>query len=131
MPENIGVEEVIAHAAQSKILEVPVHVDLQDGHMMQVMALVDMGSYVSFIRQEVLEQLGPHLLQNLTPFKPRVQRISGEVIPVRGSLSLMCSIAGCIMVHEFMMAWIVKCKNRATGNGFPLPPKSCVGLLDW
>ena len=73
--------------------------DLRDRYMMQVMALIDTSSNISFMGQEVLEKLAPHLLQNLVPFERRVQSISGEIVPVQGSLSLMCSIAGRTMVH--------------------------------
>ena len=52
-------DEVIICAAQSEIMEVAVHVDLRDGYMMQVMALIDTGSNISFMGQEVLEKLAP------------------------------------------------------------------------
>ena len=104
IPESALPDEVIICAAQSEIMEVAVHVDLRDGYMMQVMALIDTGSNISFMGQEVLEKLAPHLLQKLVPFARRVQGISGEVVPVKGSLSLMCSIAGRTMVHEFVIA---------------------------
>ena len=52
--------KVKVHDAQLKIIEVAVHVDLRDGYMMKVMALID----ISFMRQEFLEKLAPHLLQN-------------------------------------------------------------------
>ena len=74
--------------------------------MMQVMALIDTGSNISFMGQEVLEKLAPHL-QKLVPFARRVQGISGEVVPVKGSISLMCSIAGRTM-HEFVVAKIAE-----------------------
>ena len=60
--------------------------------MMQVMALIDTASNISFMEQEVLEELTPHLLRKLVPFAKRVQRISEEVVSVKGSLSLKCSI---------------------------------------
>ena len=101
-------EEIIVRVIQSDLIQVAVQVDLKDGYMMQIMALIDTGSNISFMGQEVLEELAPHLLQKLVPFAKRVQGISGEVVPVKGSLSLACSIAGRTMVHEFVVAKIAE-----------------------
>ena len=65
---------------------VPNHVDLQDGYIIQVMGLVDTGSNVSFLSQDVLERMAPHLLKWMTPFCRRVQGISGEAVIVGGKV---------------------------------------------
>ena len=39
--------------------------------MMLIMALIDTGSNIRFMGQEILEELAPHLLQKLVPFEKR------------------------------------------------------------
>ena len=108
MIEGTSPEEIIIYAIQTGRIEVAVHVDLKDGNMMQIMALVDTGSSISFMNQTVLEEVGSRLLQDTVPFAKRVVGISGEVVPVKGSLSLTCSIAGRTIVHEFIIAEIAE-----------------------
>ena len=50
-------EEIIICVIELDLIEVAVNIDLKDGYMMQVMALIDTGSNISFMGQE----LAPHL----------------------------------------------------------------------
>ena len=52
-------EETVIRAVQTETLEVPIHIDLQDGYIMQVMGLVDRGSNASFLSQNLLELMPP------------------------------------------------------------------------
>ena len=85
------------------MLEVPIHVDLQDGYIMQVMGLVDAEYNASFLSQEFLECMVPHLLKQMTPFCQRVQGIMGEAIAVTGKGTMPCRIAKKCLVYEFVV----------------------------
>ena len=52
-------DQIIVGAIQTEILEVPIQIDLQNGYVLQVMGLVNTGSTVSFLVQNLYWSVRP------------------------------------------------------------------------
>ena len=108
MEEDKEIETQIVQLVRRETLLTWVKVDLLDGSVMEVEAVVDTGSVLSFLSAQALRTCSPALLKQVESCAVRVHGISGEDIDVLGTLTLPCVVAERAVCHKFVVAEIVE-----------------------
>jgi len=80
-----------------------IELDFYLGGLIEIEAILDTGSSVSFLNTSILKKYAPHLLQHLMPCPVRFSGIAGQVFQSAGFIPLSCKIEGkYIHKHNFV-----------------------------
>ena len=103
--------------SQNKVRKTWMELDFYIGGLVEIEAILDTGSAVSFINSSVLAKHAPHLLLDLMPCPIKFCGIAGKTFKSAGFIPLSCKIEGkYIHKHNFVVADI--CETALLGLDF-------------
>jgi hypothetical protein len=97
-------KEVVVKMCGSKHIRVNIEMDLNQVGIVDVNAVLDTGSEVSFLHREILTKNAPELLEQLQTCPLRFSGIGGNALPVDGLLPVTFKVEGKIIHHHFVIA---------------------------
>ena len=76
--------------------------------IVEIQAILDSGSSVSFLSKELLIQHAPHYLGQLLPCPTKFKGVEGSGLQVAGILYITCRVNERVLAHHFVVADLVE-----------------------